>query len=128
MKAITVVAAIWQDADGRYFLAQRAAHKSQGGLWEFPGGKVEAGENEKAALKRELQEELGIDVVVNEFLVEATHKFSEDLTIILRAYSIHCSKFDVTLFEHKACGWFNKTEIKNLALSPADLPLLELLK
>ena len=128
MKAITVVAAIWQDADGRYFLAQRAAHKSQGGLWEFPGGKVEAGENEKAALKRELLEELGIDVVVNEFLVEATHKFSEELTIILRAYSIFCSNFDVTLVEHQDCAWFIKAEIKNLDLSPADLPILKLLK
>ncbi len=128
MKIITVVAAIWQDADGRYFLAQRAAHKSQGGLWEFPGGKVEAGENEKAALKRELQEELGIDVVVNEFLVETTHKFSEELTIILRAYSIFCSNFDVTLVEHQACAWFIKAEIKNLNLSPADLPILKLLK
>ena len=128
MKIITVVAAVWQNTDGRYFLAQRAAHKSQGGLWEFPGGKVEAGENEKAALKRELQEELGIDVVVNEFLVETTHKFSEELTIILRAYSIFCCNFDVTLVEHQACAWFIKAEIKNLNLSPADLPILELLK
>jgi (d)CTP diphosphatase len=127
MKIITVVAAVWQKTDGRYFLAQRAAHKSQGGLWEFPGGKVEAGEHESAALKRELQEELGIDATVNEFMVESTYQYSEELTIILRAYKILCFNFDVILREHQGCGWFNKEEINKLNLSPADLPILKLL-
>ena len=61
-KALHVVVAVIRGADGRIFLAKRPQHISQGGKWEFPGGKVEAGESREAALARELQEEIGIHV------------------------------------------------------------------
>ena len=62
MKLLLVVAVALVDTDQRVLIAQRPAHKSLGGLWEFPGGKVDAGERPEGALIRELREELGIDV------------------------------------------------------------------
>lgn len=60
-RPLLVAAAALLDADGRVLLAQRPAHKAHGGLWEFPGGKVEAGETPEAGLIRELREELGVE-------------------------------------------------------------------
>ena len=62
MKLLLVVAAALVDADDRVLIAQRPAHKALGGLWEFPGGKIEPGERPEQALIRELDEELGITV------------------------------------------------------------------
>ena len=61
-RVLIVVAVALIDADGRVLLQQRPAHKEHGGLWEFPGGKIDEGELPEAALIRELKEELGIDV------------------------------------------------------------------
>jgi (d)CTP diphosphatase len=127
MKKITVVAAVWQNPDGRFFLAQRAANKSQAGLWEFPGGKVEQGEDEKMALARELEEELGIKASVNDFLLESIFRYSDELTIKLRFYRIFSEEYQVILHEHQDMIWATKEEIKKLNLSPADLPILKFL-
>lgn len=62
MKRIHVAAAVIRGADGRVLIAKRPQDKHQGGLWEFPGGKLEAGESVEQALRRELQEELGITI------------------------------------------------------------------
>ena len=62
LPTVTVVAVALLDADGRILLGQRPAHKHLGGLWEFPGGKIEPGETPEAAVIRELHEELGIDI------------------------------------------------------------------
>ncbi len=127
MSEITVVAAIWQDVDGRFFLAQRAANKSQGGLWEFPGGKVEAGEEETEALARELLEEFAVIAIIGDFYMETLYSYSEDKIIKLRAYHIHQVQGKPVLNEHQDLIWARPEEILALDLSPADIPITEAL-
>lgn len=77
MKIIDVVAALIRDSEGRYLVGQRAAHKSQGGLWEFMGGKIEPGETPEAALARECREELALEIE-NEHIVDSVvHAYPE---------------------------------------------------
>ena len=77
-----VAVAVIRNAAGEVLLAQRAAHKFQGGLWEFPGGKLEPGEDVDAALKRECCEELGVEVLAWEPLITLTHHYPE-LSVVL---------------------------------------------
>lgn len=73
MKRVHVAAAVIRGADGSVLIARRADTQHQGGLWEFPGGKVEEGETVQAALARELQEELGIHVTAARPLIKVGH-------------------------------------------------------
>src|SRR5262245_59225961 len=74
---VRVVAAVLYDASGRVLIAQRPAGKHMAGRWEFPGGKIDAGETERAALVRELAEELGIVVIAAERLLELSHDYAD---------------------------------------------------
>ena len=75
MKMVLVSAVALIDKDNRVLLAKRPEGKAMAGLWEFPGGKVEAGETPEAALVRELQEELGIEVRIGEFICESEYQY-----------------------------------------------------
>jgi mutator protein MutT len=125
MKKIIVVAAIWQDPDGRYFLAQRQEYQSQGGFWEFPGGKVEAGEGEQAALARELAEEIGVGAKVGDFLMETQYEYELGKMIILRAYRIDGVLGIPVALEHQAIAWVSPTELLDYRLAPADVALAQ---
>jgi len=72
-----VVAAALIAADGRVLIAERPAGRQLAGRWEFPGGKVRAGESDAAALARELEEELGVEVLEGRFLLELSHRYDE---------------------------------------------------
>ncbi|MFD1259724.1 Nudix family hydrolase [Entomomonas asaccharolytica] len=95
MEQIKVVAAIIRQ-NGRVLLARRAKHKHQGGLWEFPGGKIEAGESAEQALKRELKEELAIEVTKLNPVFQTSHQYPE--------YGVHLDIWEVTAFEGEAGG------------------------
>ncbi len=95
-KPLHVVAAVIRGADGRIFLAKRPQHISQGGKWEFPGGKVEAGESREAALARELQEEIGIHVTQASPLIQIRHQYIEHL--------VYLDVWEVTGFTGEAYG------------------------
>ncbi|MDZ5605112.1 Nudix family hydrolase [Pseudomonas sp. RP23018S] len=82
MSRVHVVAAVIRRPDGQVLLAQRAAHQHQGGLWEFPGGKVEAGEAVEAALARELREELGIEVLASRPLIRVSHDYPDKQVLL----------------------------------------------
>lgn len=84
LKILRVVAACIAER-GKVLVQQRPAHKARGGLWEFPGGKVDAGETDAAALTREIDEELGIAIAVHDLIGEATQDFG-DLTVHLLLY------------------------------------------
>lgn len=95
MQQIKVVAAIIRQ-NGRVLLARRAKHKHQGGLWEFPGGKIEAGETPEQALKRELKEELAIEVTKLNPVFQTSHQYPE--------YGVHLAIWEVTAFNGVAEG------------------------
>ena len=125
MKTVLVSAVALVDADRRVLIGQRPAEKDMGGLWEFPGGKVETGETPETALIRELREELGIDV---------TQACIAPLSFVSHAYeSFHllmllyvCRKWTgtPTAREHQALTWVRPQRLRDHPMPPADAPLI----
>lgn len=120
-----VVAAALIDRDGRVLLAERPAGKHLAGTWEFPGGKVEAGETPEAALIRELHEELGIDTEAS-CLAPATfasHTY-EDFHLVLMLYV--CRKWRGTPHGHdgQRLRWERINDLFSIDMPPADRPLI----
>ena len=110
---------------GRALAVRRGPGGAAAGKWELPGGKVEAGEGDAQALARELKEELGIDVRVEQYLDEAEHEYP---TLRLRLVAWRCALLDPAqepaLREHTALVWLSAEELPALDWAPADLPLL----
>ena len=126
---VLVAAAALTDVDRRVLIAQRPAGKSMAGLWEFPGGKVEAGETPEAALVRELREELGIEVCL-ECLAPftfASHAY-ESFHLLMPLFL--CAKWDgeVTPREGQAIKWVRAIKLRDYPMPPADLPLIPYLR
>lgn len=123
---IEVVAAlIWQ---GERFLAcQRPAHKARGLLWEFVGGKVEAGETKEEALIRECREELAVTVEVGEVFMEVTHTYP-DVTVHLTLFHATVAEGEPQKLEHRDIRWITVEEVDEYAFCPADEEILERLK
>lgn len=122
-KSIDVVAAIIE-RDGHILLAQRPPHADQPGLWEFAGGKVEAGETQPQALVRELREELGIEAVPACFIASHQQEVSGRL-ITLHAWLVRTFAGEPTRHYHSQLAWVTPADALNYALAPADIPLLE---
>lgn len=126
---IPVVAAVIFDAAGCVLLAQRPAHKHLGGKWEFPGGKVEAGEAPEVALVREIREELGCDVFIRRALPRFTHDYG---TITIEMIPFVCELAPTSpapqALEHEALAWAEVGDLKNYDLAPADWPAVDALK
>nr|WP_319384344.1 (deoxy)nucleoside triphosphate pyrophosphohydrolase [uncultured Roseibium sp.] len=124
-KIVLVAACALVDVDGRILLAQRPEGKSMAGLWEFPGGKVEAGERPEETLIRELGEELGIEV--NEAclapLTFASHTY-EDFHLLMPLYI--CRKWTGTPIgrEDQALKWVRATRLRDYPMPAADEPLI----
>ena len=110
--------------EGRLMLARRAAHKSLAGYWELPGGKVEAGEDERDCLRRELKEELDLDAEILDLVAENIHEY-EEVNVKLRAYIAEPSRLQVALRDHDAVAWVTRDEAADYRIAPADVPLLE---
>lgn len=129
MNEIRVVAAALLDDAGALLVAQRPAGKSQAGLWELPGGKVEAGEDDRTALARELQEELILEgpIQVAERLAAHRHAYPAQAVVVrLVVYRCRLLWGTVQAREHPAIRWLAPgTELAAaLDWSPADVPLL----
>ena len=120
-----VAALIW---DGSRFLAcQRPAHKARGLLWEFVGGKVEAGETKEAALVRECREELGITIAVGDIFMEVDHVYP-DLTVHLTLFHATITEGIPQKLEHNDMKWLTVEEIDDFPFCPADEDILKKLK
>ena len=128
MKTVLVVACALVDPDDRVLLARRPPGKSMAGLWEFPGGKVDAGETPEAALIRELNEELAIDVTeacLAPFTF-ASHIY-DDFHLLMPLYV--CRKWDgsVTALEGQELAWVRPVRMNQYPMPPADEPLVAML-
>jgi 8-oxo-dGTP diphosphatase len=126
---LTVVCVALIDTDGRVLLAQRPEGKPMAGLWEFPGGKIGAGETPEAALIRELREELGIDVAESCLapFTFASHAY-EDFHILLLLYLCRRWQGNVTAREGQKLAWVRKAKFADYAMPEADKPLVAMLR
>jgi len=120
---IEVVAAILENK-GKILIAKRKSGKSLAGFWEFPGGKKEIGETSEEALKRELMEELLIEVELKEYVGESIYEYP-DKTIKLIAFSALITKGVITLLDHDEYKWVNLNQISKFKMAPADIPLID---
>jgi len=125
-KRFTVVAAVISDDEGRVLLARRPEGTHMAGLWEFPGGKVEAGESYSEALVRELHEELGIVVEIGSPLTFAVHT-EPDLEILLLFFSASIATGVPTACEGQEIRWVQPDELRGFPMPPADDEVVSLL-
>ena len=126
MKQIEVVAAIIHDEHGRVFATQRGYGEWKD-YWEFPGGKIEAGETAEEALRREIWEELETRIAV-ENLVETVEWDYPQFHLTMHCYLCHVESGHLELKEHEAAKWLNKDEIESVNWLPADWALVRKLK
>ena len=125
MKLVLVAACALIDADGRVLLAQRPAGRTMAGLWEFPGGKVEAGERPEQTLIRELKEELGITVDESCIapLTFASHGYL-DFHLLMPLYVCRRWEGIVSPREEQKLAWVRPNRLRDYEMPPADVPLI----
>ena len=122
-RIVEVVGAIIKDGD-RYLVGQRAANKSQGGLWEFMGGKIEPGETPEQALARECREELALEIENEHILDSVVHEYPEKT---IRLTLIECTPKSGSVpkaLEHQQIRWVTRAEMDAIDFAPADRELI----
>ena len=122
---IEVVCGVIQDEEGKVLACRRAADRHLGGLWEFPGGKVEDGEDPRAALARELSEELGIVVKVGDRFDAVVEWTDGVVRIRLSGFLCEIEEGTAEALEHDDIRWCEREELPGLKWAEADLPILE---
>lgn len=123
MKRVHVAAAVIRGQDGRILLAKRPDHLHQGGLWEFPGGKVESGETVRAALDRELKEELGIELQSARPLIKVRHDYP-DKQVLLDVWDVSSFSGEPHGAEGQPLSWAAPRELGNYQFPAANLPIV----
>ena len=117
-----VAALIWKG--NTFMICQRPEHKARGLLWEFVGGKVEAGETKEEALLRECREELAITLEVGEVFCEVTHVYP-DITVHLTLFNSSIAAGIPQRLEHNDIRWITPAEIPQYDFCPADKVILQ---
>jgi len=124
MKSIRVVAAVIKDGD-KIFATERGYGGFKGG-WEFPGGKIEEGETSKEALKREIKEELDVDIEVGDFIKTVEYDYPE-FHLSMDCFWCEIIRGELTLKEHQAARWLTKETINDVGWLPADIELVKMI-
>ncbi len=128
-RTVFVSAVALVDADHRVLIAQRPEGKSMAGLWEFPGGKVEAGETPEMALVRELKEELGIDITESCLAPFTFASFTyDDFHLMMPLYLCRVWKREITPMEGQQVKWVRPIRLGDYPMPPADVPLVAMLR
>ncbi len=126
MKQTEVVAAIIHDDEGHIFATQRGYGDFKD-WWEFPGGKMEAGETPEEALVREIREELSAEISVDEFLCTLEYDYPQ-FHLTMHCYLCSLVTEALHLNEHEAAKWLTKDELDSVDWLPADLEVIEVLR
>lgn len=112
------------EREGRILAAQRSRAMSMPLKWEFPGGKLDAGESPEACLRREIAEEMGIEIAIGRALPLSTHRYP-DFTITLYPFVCTIASGEPSLNEHRAIAWLLLEELPVLNWTEADAPIIE---
>ena len=127
MKVVHVAVGVLIDDGGRVLITRRANDAHQGGLWEFPGGKVEVGESVLEALDRELQEELGTTVLSSEPLLEIRHDYS-DKSVLLDIHRVTEWCNEPRGLEGQPLAWVGIADLDDYEFPAANVAIVEKLK
>jgi 8-oxo-dGTP diphosphatase len=127
---IRVVAiAFFRRSDKKYLLCRRGPAESGAGSWEFPGGKVDAGETEKQALVREIQEELAVDIQEHQLFFVSEHSYQyPEKNIQISLYKCDVDELAFSLVDHDQAEWSSLDRMQDYQLAAADIPFIEKLK
>ncbi|HWK23574.1 MAG TPA: 8-oxo-dGTP diphosphatase MutT [Ureibacillus sp.] len=123
-KQVHVVGAIIENEKNEIFCALRSPEMSLPNYWEFPGGKIEAGETPHQALAREIQEEFNCTIRVGEKVEDTTYEY-EKVIVRLETYKAQLEDGQPTALEHADTKWVTRSEIAQLNFAPADIPAVE---
>lgn len=121
MKTVRVVAAIIED--GKTFLAAQRKEGTFRGFWEFPGGKIETGETDQEALRREIWEELGLHIDVGQFFETLEHDYP-DFHLSMNCYRCRIRRGRIKLKDHLSASWLDRETAFSVEWIPADLGLV----
>lgn len=122
MKVMEVVAAIIQKEN--QYLATQRGYGDFKGFWEFPGGKIEFGESHEVALKREIREELGINISIEKFICTTDYDYSS-FHLTMHCYLCNIVSGEIELREHIAIRWLNPYELNDVKWLPADKEIID---
>ncbi len=123
-KTVHVVGGIIENENNEIFCALRGPEMSLPNYWEFPGGKIEAGETPEQALKREIQEEFNCSINVGKKVEDTTYEY-EKVIVRLETYMAKLVEGLPTALEHADTKWVARNEIMKLNFAPADVPAVE---
>ena len=112
----------------KILIARRNHNKSNAELWEFPGGKQEPGETMPECLRREIAEELHLDIEVGSFFMQSTYEYAQG-AVCLHAYYAYCKNEDISFHsDHDRLAWVTPNELGQYEFSPADIPIRDALQ
>ena len=121
---IDVVAGIIKNKEGKILIARRNLTKAQGGLWEFPGGKIEPNETKEDAIVREIKEEFNMDIICDGYFDKKEYEYP---TRTINLIALNCTMVGdfYEVLEHEEIAWITKEEFKNYEFAPADIYFVE---
>ena len=124
MKRQLVVTAAVIERDGSFLIARRPPDKHMGLKWEFPGGKLEWGEDPRAGLAREIREELAIEIEVGDVLDVVAHVY-DDMQVVLLVYACKYRSGNVQLLDVQDVRWVSRQALRQYDMAPADWPIVD---